>query len=106
MILGLVGHEVRAINDGREALEQALSFRPAVILLDIGLPGMDGYEIARRFRKESRLADVHLIAVTGYGQWEDKQRAEAAGFDEHLLKPIDFRALERALAQPAAAKRD
>jgi CheY-like chemotaxis protein len=69
-----------------------------VILLDIGLPGMDGYEVARRIRQQPDGASVRLIALTGYGQESDKSRTRAAGFDEHLVKPVELRNLHQALA--------
>jgi len=84
------GHETSIAHDGPSALTQALLFHPDVALLDIGLPVMDGYELARRFREQPELKRVQLLAVTGYGQQEDKERSRAAGFYEHLVKPIDF----------------
>ncbi|MFO7561303.1 MAG: GAF domain-containing protein [Enhygromyxa sp.] len=89
MLLHSWRHEVDVAHDGPEAIERALSFEPDVILLDIGLPLMDGYEVARRIRADPRLEGVCLIAVTGYGQAADRQRSRAAGFDLHLVKPID-----------------
>ena len=82
------GHDVRTANDGPAALECARRFRPQVVLLDVGLPGMDGYELARRLRAEGLAGDV-LVSVTGYGQDEDRRRAAEAGFDLHLTKPVD-----------------
>jgi CheY-like chemotaxis protein len=82
------GHDVRTAHDGPSALEQARSFRPQVVLLDVGLPGMDGYELARRLRAEG-LAGELLVSITGYGLEEDRRRAEEAGFDHHLTKPVD-----------------
>jgi two-component system CheB/CheR fusion protein len=70
-------------------LEAARTFRPEVVLLDIGLPGMDGYEVARRLRADRATADALLIAVTGWGQERDRERVKAAGFDHHLVKPLD-----------------
>jgi PAS domain S-box-containing protein len=98
MVLSLDGHEVETAYTGQQALERVQSFRPDVVLLDIGLPEMDGYEVARRIRSQPDLDGVCLVALTGYGQPEDKQRAKAAGFDTHLIKPIDFAALRRVLA--------
>ena len=86
-ILGLMGHEVRGALDGESALALAALFRPELAVLDIGLPGMDGYEVARRMRALPGLESVVLVALTGYGQREDRERARAAGFDHHLLKP-------------------
>jgi PAS domain S-box-containing protein len=101
--LKIEGHEVRTAPDGPTALEAAAAFRPEVIFLDIGLPRMDGYEVARRLRGQLGLRDATLIAVTGYGQEEDRRRAEEAGFDAHLVKPADPEALERLLAAPGGA---
>jgi two-component system CheB/CheR fusion protein len=88
-LLKLEGHEVATSHDGRSAIEVAQSFKPQVVLLDIGLPGMDGLEVARRLRKSPTTEAVLLIAISGYGQVEDRQRSVAAGFDEHLIKPAD-----------------
>lgn len=87
-ILGLMGHEVRSALDGETALDAAARFLPELVVLDIGLPGMDGYEVARRMRALPGLEDALLVALTGYGQQEDRERARAAGFDHHLLKPV------------------
>jgi two-component system CheB/CheR fusion protein len=86
------GHEVFEAEDGSNGLEQILSLKPGLAFVDIGLPGIDGYTIAAQTR--AALGDsIHLVAVTGYGQTEDRQRAHAHGFDSHLVKPVDFRAL-------------
>jgi CheY-like chemotaxis protein/two-component sensor histidine kinase len=98
MLLGLDGHEVLTVYNGRQALERAAGFGPDVMLVDIGLPDMDGYEVARRIRASPDLRGVRLVAVTGYGQDADKEQARSAGFVEHLVKPIEFSALERVLA--------
>lgn len=82
------GHEVKIAHDGPEALRAVQQFVPDLALLDIGLPVMDGYELARRLRQEQALAGMHLVAVTGYGQESDRQRAREAGFDEHIAKPL------------------
>jgi signal transduction histidine kinase len=92
------GHETQVALSGQEALERIESFQPDVALLDIGMPGMDGYELARRLRAIPRLKSIRLVALTGYGQIEDRERAFAAGFDEHLVKPVDLEVLERTLA--------
>jgi PAS domain S-box-containing protein len=94
--LTMGGHEVRTSTDGNRALEVAREFRPDVAFLDIGLPGADGYEVARQLR--AQLPDALLIAVTGYGQPEDKKRARAAGFDQHLIKPVSLEVVETLLA--------
>lgn len=80
-------HEVEMVHDGRAAVEAAKVFKPEVVLLDVGLPGLDGYEIARRLRQLPEFTDVLLVALTGYGTEEDRRRSQAAGFDLHLVKP-------------------
>jgi CheY-like chemotaxis protein len=97
-VLRLDGHETDRVYSARDALERSVSFRPDVILLDIGLPEVDGYEVARRLRATPGLERLRLIALTGYGQPEDRARTRAAGFDDHLVKPVEFPALERAIA--------
>lgn len=94
--LQLAGHETRTAYGPEDAIEQAIAFEPHFVLLDIGLPRMDGYEVGRRIKAAN--ASVRLIALTGYGQKEDKQRSAAAGFEIHLVKPVETAALERALA--------
>jgi len=96
--LQLEGHEVRVARTGPAALEEALSFRPEVVLLDIGLKGMNGYETARRLRELPGGADMRLVAVTGYGHEEAVARARAVGFDHHVVKPFDPRKLSALLA--------
>ncbi|MGH8298568.1 MAG: hybrid sensor histidine kinase/response regulator [Steroidobacteraceae bacterium] len=98
MLLGLHGHETRVAFSGQEALERIESFQPDVVLLDIGLPETNGYALAARLRSLPKLQGVRLVALTGYGQAEDQLRALAAGFDAHVVKPVDLSALERALA--------
>jgi PAS domain S-box-containing protein len=100
MLLQLMGHDARTAIEGRLALETAASFRPDVVLLDIGLPGMDGLEVCRRLRKEVGLKDAIIVAMTGYGQEEDKRRSHEAGFNTHLVKPVDLDALQELLAAP------
>ena len=95
-LLELSGHEVHEADNGTTGLERALALRPDVVLIDLGLPGLDGYEVARRIRAAGR-KDVVLIAVTGYGQREDRLRASAAGFDAHFTKPVDLTALDALL---------
>jgi signal transduction histidine kinase/DNA-binding response OmpR family regulator len=94
-----VGHEVHVAHDGPSALEIAAAWQPEVMLIDIGLPGLDGYEVARRIRKLAMVPEIYLVAVTGYGQHEDRQRAHEAGFHHHLVKPVAFEELQRVLAQ-------
>jgi CheY-like chemotaxis protein len=98
-ILRLEGHQCEAVFSAQEGLERATTLRPDFVLLDIGLPGLDGYEVARRLRKIDGLEDVGLIALTGYGQPDDLERARVAGFDGHFMKPLDFGQLERTLVQ-------
>jgi len=95
-LLRLDGHQTATAFNGYEALTTAESLRPQVILLDIGLPGMNGYEVARRLREVDSRA--RLVALTGYGQPEDRERAYRAGFHQHLVKPVDPDALARVLA--------
>jgi signal transduction histidine kinase/ActR/RegA family two-component response regulator len=107
MLLELLGHRVRAVYDGVAALDAARTSPPDVMLVDIGLPGMDGYELARRVRRDSDLHGVILVALTGYGREEDKQQAMAAGFDYHLVKPVSPDALHglvSRLGRPETAK--
>ncbi len=89
MFLSLAGHEVKTVGDGPQALSCAPEFQPEVVVLDIGLPGLDGYEVARRLRRMPQTCDILLIALTGYGQQSDQAQAKDAGFDEHLVKPTD-----------------
>ena len=98
MVLNFDGHETQRVYTARDALERTQSFRPDIVLLDIGLPEIDGYEVARRLRAIPGLEGVRLVALTGYGQPEDRARTRAAGFDAHLVKPVEFPALERVIA--------
>jgi signal transduction histidine kinase/CheY-like chemotaxis protein len=91
------GHEAFAANDGDSALTMARELRPDVILLDIGLPGMDGYEVAAALRSDERTQNARIIAVSGYGQAHDRARTRAAGFDDHMVKPVSFPDLQRAI---------
>lgn len=97
MILNLCGHMAEPVHGAAEALERAAALDPEIVLLDIGLPGMDGYEVARLLR--SRGSSARLVALTGYGQPEDVRRAEDAGFDTHLVKPVDLQHLLRDLGR-------
>lgn len=98
VLLEMTGHSVRLAYDGPSALEAVMAYRPDVLLLDIGLPGLDGFEVAQRIRRQSALNQVTLVALTGYGQDSDRQRAFDAGFDYHLVKPADFGEIEKILA--------
>ena len=97
-IVAQLGSEVTLAYDGEEAVERARAFQPDVAVLDIGMPKMDGYEAARRIRSESGERSVKLVALTGWGQAEDRRRAREAGFDEHLVKPVELAALRALLA--------
>ncbi|MGH8260778.1 MAG: response regulator [Steroidobacteraceae bacterium] len=105
LILELAGYAVRSALSGQAALDLAPAFRPSIVLLDIGMPGLDGYAVARRFRAEPLLRDTVLIAVTGYGTAADRARAMSAGFDRHLVKPVDPAVLEQTLAEVGALRR-
>jgi CheY-like chemotaxis protein len=96
-LLRALGHDVELTYDGPQALARAADFRPEVALIDIGLPVMDGYELARRLRQAAGPACPRLVAVTGYGLERDREQSARAGFTEHLVKPIDLSALERLL---------
>lgn len=99
MVLKLSGHETASVYTAAEALRHAASFQPYVVLLDIGLPGMSGYEVAQQLRELPGLRNVKLVAVTGYGRSDDRRRAREAGFDDHLVKPVELAMLDRALAR-------
>jgi CheY-like chemotaxis protein len=96
-LLRSMGCEVAAAEDGLAAIETIAQVRPDVALIDIGLPEMDGYEVARRVRARSELDPVKLVAVTGFGQEEDRRKAMEAGFDAHLVKPVDVGEMRRIL---------
>jgi signal transduction histidine kinase/ActR/RegA family two-component response regulator len=98
MLLSLEGHEVRLAHDGVAALRIAQEMQPNVVLLDIGLPRMDGYEVARRLRQQPEMERLLLVALTGYGQDDDRRRSHEAGFNAHLVKPVDLDGLRMALA--------
>jgi len=100
-----MGHRVRVARDGRTALDAAATFHPDVALLDIGLPVMDGYELASRLRDLPDGQDIHLVAVTGYGQQRDRTASKAAGFAEHVVKPVDLERLQAILEEEAPACR-
>ncbi|MDN5869262.1 MAG: PAS domain S-box protein, partial [Nitrococcus sp.] len=97
LLLRAWGHEVRVACDGPDALQRAAEFCPQVILLDIGLPGMDGFEVARSIRQDPQFEGVRLVAITGYGQDSDRQRSKEAGFDDHLVKPVEVSDLKALL---------
>ena len=100
LLLQMMGHTVAVAHDGKAGLEKANSFNPEIILCDIGLPGdLDGYEVARTLRSSLPLRRLHLVAMTGFGTQDDKDKAERAGFDTHLTKPVDPSILESLIAQ-------
>jgi CheY-like chemotaxis protein/two-component sensor histidine kinase len=98
MLLKMSGNETATAHDGLAAVEAVKSFRPDVVLLDISLPKLDGYEAARRIREQAWGKDVVLVALTGWGQEEDRRRSKEAGFDEHMVKPVDYEILMKFLA--------
>jgi CheY-like chemotaxis protein len=95
MLLESLGHEVRGAVDGAQALCIADEFDPQLGILDIGLPGLSGYELARELRRKAGTKRLHLVALTGWGTSEDRARAFAAGFDQHFLKPADEQTLRK-----------
>jgi len=99
MMLSIMGHETRTAHDGESAVATAESFLPEVVLLDIGLPKLNGYEVAQRIRESAWGASMFLIAVTGWGQEEDRQRSSEVGLNVHMVKPVEPAALERLLAE-------
>jgi len=101
LILQAYGHEARVAYDGESGLQLARSFRPDVVLLDLGMPRLNGYEVARRLRRDEGLHDALLVALTGHAG-EDSRRSAEAGFDLYLLKPADLGQLQRLLAEAAA----
>ena len=88
-LLAIGGHETRLAHDGLQAVEEAKTFQPDVVFLDIGMPELDGHETARRIREQPWGKDMVLVALTGWGQIEDRRRSKEAGFDHHLVKPAD-----------------
>lgn len=97
LLLEHAGHEVQVAYDGLKALELARSMRPEFVFLDLGLPKLDGFEVARALRREPALVGVRIIAVTGYGQESDRERAREAGVDQHIVKPADPQFIESLL---------
>jgi CheY-like chemotaxis protein len=105
MLLQLGGHETHMAHDGLEAVEAANALQPDVILLDVGLPGLNGYEVARRIREQQKAKRLVLVALTGWGQDDDRRRSKQAGFDAHLVKPVDPTTLGKLLDELGAAPR-
>jgi PAS domain S-box-containing protein len=104
ILMRALGNEVQTAHDGLEAVAAAETFRPEIILLDIGLPKLSGYDAARRIRQLEHGADMLLVALTGWGQVEDRRRSKEAGFDHHMTKPIEFKVLRELLAENAHRK--
>jgi two-component system CheB/CheR fusion protein len=100
LLLRMEGHDVRVTHDGTAALAAVEADPPDLVFLDIGMPVMNGYDVAQRLRQRPGLEDLVLVAMTGWGQEEDRRRSQAAGFDHHLVKPADPHAVRRLLAQP------
>jgi DNA-binding response OmpR family regulator len=99
MMLSIMGHETRTAHDGESAVVTAESFLPEVVLLDIGLPKLNGYEVAQRIRESDWGQSMFLIAVTGWGQEEDRHRSSEVGLNVHMVKPVEPAALERLLSE-------
>ncbi|HSS28158.1 MAG TPA: response regulator, partial [Usitatibacter sp.] len=97
MILDVLGADVRVAHDGVAALGIMDTFEPSVVILDIGMPGMDGYEVARRIRSGFPGRNVCIVALSGWGQEEDRRRARDSGFDHHLIKPVEIATLQALL---------
>jgi CheY-like chemotaxis protein len=98
LLVQAAGHDVRTVHDGPSAVTTALDYRPRVVLLDIGLPGLNGYEVAKQIRLQAIDPAVLLVAVTGYGEEADRQMSLESGFNYHLIKPADFRSVQEILA--------
>jgi CheY-like chemotaxis protein len=110
MLLKHLGHEVETVHDGAQALEAAQRSKPQAMVLDIGMPKLNGYEVARRIRAEEEPAEqgldqMLLIALTGWGQPEDKARTQEAGFDVHLVKPVSLEQMRQVFQQPSRRPR-
>jgi CheY-like chemotaxis protein len=102
-LLDVMGHAAPIANDGPQALRMMRSFRPQVVFLDIGMPGMSGYEVAAEIRRDRAFDDAILVALTGWGGELDRARSASAGFDEHLTKPATIGAIEQVLGRVAAS---
>jgi CheY-like chemotaxis protein len=105
MLLEKMEYEVSTAHDGLEAIEAAAAFQPHIVLLDLGLPKLNGYAVAERLRQQPRGKEMLLVAMTGWGQDQDRRRSKEAGFGYHLVKPVDPAALEKLLAdrQPVSS---
>ena len=98
MLLELLGHCAQVAHDGHAALDAVLDFRPQVVFLDIGMPGMNGHDVAVAIRNDRRFDQPVLVALTGWGSEDDRERTRAAGFDLHMTKPVDLAAIEKMLS--------
>jgi len=97
MVVSTLGHDAETVHDGHAAIDAARRQRPDLVLLDISMPGMDGLTVARTMRSEPELGDIRVVALTGFGQQEDRRRSRDAGFDDHLVKPVSSEDLRRLL---------
>jgi DNA-binding response OmpR family regulator len=104
MLLSITGNETHVAHDGIDAYEAVVSYRPDVVLLDIGLPRLSGHDVCRRIREQPWGANIVLIALTGWGQEEDHRRSREAGFDGHLVKPVDYAELVALLSSLLPAR--
>jgi CheY-like chemotaxis protein len=104
MLVEMLGHRVELVDNGDLALPAALAFAPDLVVLDIGLPGMNGYQIARAMRAQPALRNAMIVACTGYGQEDDRLRVQEAGFDKHLVKPVRVTDLENILSAMAGSR--
>jgi CheY-like chemotaxis protein len=105
MLLEMMGHEVCIVHDGVEAIEKATTFGPDIILLDLGMPQLNGYEACARIREQPSNKGTLIVALTGWTQDDKKQRSQQAGFDFHLIKPVELPALEKLLREHPANRR-
>lgn len=101
LVVKVLGNSVRLAHDGRDAIVAAEEFRPDLILMDIGMPHMNGYEAVRHLRAQSWGKDLYIVALTGWGQEEDRRKSKEAGFNQHLVKPVDPAELQRLLGSVA-----
>jgi CheY-like chemotaxis protein len=106
MMLELLGQETRQAHDGHEALKAAEEYRPDMVFMDIGLPGLTGHEVVARMRRELGMRDAYIVALSGYGTEEDRRKSLESGFDTHLVKPLDPSQLPQLLATCARPARD
>lgn len=104
MLLKLLGNEIRVANDGEEGLRQATAFHPELVFLDIGMPGLNGYDLCRRLREEPWGREATIVALTGWGQEEDRRQSLEAGFDRHFVKPVEPVQIERLIAELAPGR--